>query len=619
MLPFLRNIRRIQIGFFDDDGKEASSVTYDLTQLEPSHVLLKKIKTEKAASEEFVQHFTIISHTAEGLAKNENRTYTKSEGASQAYSKSEVILAFPISEKPVPIIEPQQVYAFLPVRPVGFNFLIQADFVTEASRQDIVKDSLCNLGLLKAIAEAFASAATELSEHEALRYTWPAYLPNTTGSWEMFWLSLVDEIRTSLQKAPAFYDYKGYGWRLLRDLLHATSDMFDENQKLLLEDGDPAEVISRQYGSTDLKILKSYGLCDVTPARFIRWLGADLANGITSRMQSQGTTDLWHEQTAAISNFALNHRTVRGFHGPKIKDMDLVPLEGGSWTSASLGPIYLPTVKGLDIPVDLGMRILSRRVEGEKRSLLVNSLGVKPFLNAPGIIGSIWPSLFQDTVGIGDCTSEILVDELKQLKASECCDIERIGNIYHALHKLLQSNTGSEQSNLKAIFENEALIYVPSDDASSWYKVSQCVWSSAAKLRGRVSLTDDYKDLEEFFVGHLGVRPVDLAMAIDELRQVAVRDSTTVNEIKDFIWIINSLLPSGNTSPVPQDILRARIFPVRYPNGRVQVRAYDTAFFIIDRESLGSSFESKVKLFDFKLEQVARLRPYIEWLNIQGL
>ncbi|KAL2873659.1 hypothetical protein SGCOL_011141, partial [Colletotrichum sp. CLE4] len=377
MLPFLRNIRRIQIGFFDDDGKEASSVTYDLTQLEPSHVLLKKIKTEKAASEEFVQHFTIISHTAKGLAKNENRTYTKSEGASQAYSKSEVVLAFPISEKSVPIIEPQQVYAFLPVRPVGFNFLIQADFVTEASRQDIVKDSLCNLGLLKAIAEAFPSAATELSEHEALRYTWPAYLPNTTGSWDMFWLSLVDEIRTSLQKAPAFYDHKGYGWRLLRDLLHATSDMFDENQKLLLEDGDPAEVILRQYGSTDIKILKSYGLCDVTPARFRRWLGADLANGITSRMQSQGTTDLWHEQTAAISNFALNHRTVRGFHGPKIKDMDLVPLEGGSWTSASLGPIYLPTVKGLDIPVNLGMGILSRRVEGEKRSLLVNSLGVK--------------------------------------------------------------------------------------------------------------------------------------------------------------------------------------------------------------------------------------------------
>ncbi|KAL2873660.1 hypothetical protein SGCOL_011142 [Colletotrichum sp. CLE4] len=243
----------------------------------------------------------------------------------------------------------------------------------------------------------------------------------------------------------------------------------------------------------------------------------------------------------------------------------------------------------------------------------------RPFLNAPGIIGSIWPSLFQDTVGIGDCTSEILVDELKQLKASECCDIERIGNIYHALHKLLQSNTGSEQSDLKAIFENEALIYVPSDDASSWYKVSQCVWSSAAKLRGRVSLTDDYKDLEEIFVGHLGVRPVDLAMIIDELRQVAARDSTTVNEIKDFIWIINSLLPSGKTSPVPQDILRVRIFPVRYPNGRVQVRAYDTDFFIIDRESLGSSFESKVKLFDFKLEQVARLRPYIEWLNMQGL
>ncbi|KXH24937.1 hypothetical protein CSIM01_09992 [Colletotrichum simmondsii] len=88
VLPFLRNIRRVQIAFYDDREEQTSSVTYDLTRLEPSHVLLKKIKTEKAASEESIQYFPTCHYTVQRLAKNENGTYSKSEEASRAYSKS---------------------------------------------------------------------------------------------------------------------------------------------------------------------------------------------------------------------------------------------------------------------------------------------------------------------------------------------------------------------------------------------------------------------------------------------------------------------------------------------------------------------------------------------------
>ncbi|KAK1512450.1 uncharacterized protein CCOS01_14690 [Colletotrichum costaricense] len=985
MLPFLRNIRQIQVAFYDDHEEQTSSVTYDLTRLEPSHVLLKKIKTEKEASEESVQHFRTFHHTVEGLAKNENRTYSKSEEASQAYSKSEVILAFPISETSAPIIEPQEVFAFLPVRPVGFNFLIQADFVTEASRQDIVKDSRRNIGLLKGVAEAFAIAVTELSEHEALRYTWPSYLPDKkTGSWDAFWLSLVDEIGSKLRNAPAFYDHKGSGRRLLSDLLYAVPGMFDEYDELLLDDGDPAEVISQNYDATWLETLKNYGLQNATFETFFEWLEADLKNSETSRMKSRETTNAWHDHTAAILHFAVSKARSRKLFTARIKNMDLIPLESGYWRPASLGPIYLPCVSGLDIPVDVGLNILCREVKSEMRTLLFESLGVtsasletvkqaiaqqyanaearervtlqasnnhlrflylaenldsktgkplqcfyvfdqhlrlrqplieivylpnndtngpqevfrktdpgpnagdyapghdavfahdlyfceeplkpgnqkvswrtwftkhaslrthidfnaprtsslpilkndaeyirifrpdkfmecllqwyqaqakgtisaetikrlrevevlcrhkipyataplavvyfpvqrlqkkvsrflndvdffpwlwlngnethdeipqrwkgllsdlnfgcpgndldfaldilhffiqeslessyhwtreslaklfklyqhiqiqcaesdnrgtavqtvrnlfnknefihiplakgdcewvlpgvcvwdapqsmatkhvlnrlyQPFLGAPSTMKSIYSSLFQETVGIGNCTIEIWVEELKQLKASECGDIDRIGKIYHALHQLILGKTEPKQVDLREIFENDALILVPSDDASLWYKTSQCVWSNAARLRGRVSLTDNYQKLEEFFVGHLGVKPLDFSMAIAELEDAAAKGAA-VKELKESIWIVNSLLPSNclaSKPDIPHNIFSARIFPVSYPDGRVTAENFLNDFFIIDRESLGTMFKNKVRLLDFTLEQVARLRPFIEWLDLR--
>ncbi|KAK1455746.1 hypothetical protein CMEL01_04506 [Colletotrichum melonis] len=86
----ITNIRRIQIAFHDGHEEQASSVTYDLTRLEPSHVLQKMIKTEKAAFEESVQYFPTFHDTVQRLAKNDDRTYSKSEEASQTYSKSEI-------------------------------------------------------------------------------------------------------------------------------------------------------------------------------------------------------------------------------------------------------------------------------------------------------------------------------------------------------------------------------------------------------------------------------------------------------------------------------------------------------------------------------------------------
>ena len=51
------------------------------------------------------------------------RTLTKlpKDAARPMTDKAEVVLAFPLDEASLPIIEQQHVFAFLPVRKVGFN------------------------------------------------------------------------------------------------------------------------------------------------------------------------------------------------------------------------------------------------------------------------------------------------------------------------------------------------------------------------------------------------------------------------------------------------------------------------------------------------------------------
>ncbi len=167
-------------------------------------------------------------------------------------------------------------------------------------------------------------------------------------------------------------------------------------------------------------------------------------------------------------------------------------------------------------------------------------------------------------------------------------------------------------------FEIDDLIYASADDLPPWHKPSQCVWSKAARLRGKVSLNEDYEDLERLFTKVLGVKQVDLMMAIDELKHTGSRPSVLVPEVKQSIWTVNSLLSTETSLPDPSDILNSSIFPIRYPHGDVTCRSVSTEFFVVDREQLSQNFATKVKFLDFSLEDVVRLRPFLHWAGLQS-
>ncbi|CAE8595377.1 unnamed protein product [Polarella glacialis] len=110
-----------------------------------------------------------------------------------------VVVALPLVEDPVP----QRVFAFLPVRPVGFRFAAHAPFHLTASRDDLHR-SAANSRLRDAIAPAFLQACTQSSaaSERALKYvgTEPA---------DPFWFSVRSTILAGLQGVPCIQTSHG--------------------------------------------------------------------------------------------------------------------------------------------------------------------------------------------------------------------------------------------------------------------------------------------------------------------------------------------------------------------------------------------------------------------------
>lgn len=163
------------------------------------------------------------------------------------------------------------------------------------------------------------------------------------------------------------------------------------------------------------------------------------------------------------------------------------------------------------------------------------------------------------------------------------------------------------------------MIYFNSGSASRWYTVSECLWSSATQIRGRVALNDLYPDLEGFFVGFLGVQELTLDMAYDELKEMGARvPSPSITTIKETIWALNSLLSSAERMPDAVPVFERTIFPVRYPNGSVKLQSGHTLFAIADRKVLSDIFTPRAKTLDFTLDEVRRLQPFLSWLDLES-
>src|SRR3569833_1755522 len=88
---------------------------------EDHRAVIRNYREENGYVEEKRSYSHVTKLYVTGLPMSENRKSTKAERATGAYGNAEVILAFPLTEDSRPSIEAQQVFAFLPIRRLGFN------------------------------------------------------------------------------------------------------------------------------------------------------------------------------------------------------------------------------------------------------------------------------------------------------------------------------------------------------------------------------------------------------------------------------------------------------------------------------------------------------------------
>ncbi|RYP77160.1 hypothetical protein DL770_007110 [Monosporascus sp. CRB-9-2] len=122
MLLFLKKLKHVEVHFHDENGVETvSSIISAHNAGRPSRHMLEKLDNKNENIERTQRMYHVVETLARNLPRNENREYSAQEEASRAYSTAPVVLAFPLTNDDVPLVGPQEVFAFLPVRRVGFN------------------------------------------------------------------------------------------------------------------------------------------------------------------------------------------------------------------------------------------------------------------------------------------------------------------------------------------------------------------------------------------------------------------------------------------------------------------------------------------------------------------
>ncbi|KIW01104.1 uncharacterized protein PV09_07391 [Verruconis gallopava] len=304
------------------------------------------------------------------------RTKSSKKDERDWIKQAEVVLAFPVDENDTPLIDQQQhVYAFLPLRKVGFNFLIQSDFITQASREDVF-DRPWNQRLLEEAAALFeATICTFIGLGTDLSWKWIRYLP-TKGIVDDFWKKLEMLLFSRLRNREVF-DSLGQGQFKPTDLRILSEKYLDENSKPLLPSppkkrGSWAYCSDRYQEDIDIPILKHYGAKDFELSEFVDRLKYDLRRP-EPQMHSDDTTSDWHIRVARVLINAIQSGYLQ-----QLKTFRLIRTIVPTWIAMDEGPVFLPTSGGIELPKDLKLSIIDPIcLENPTRESLYHKLGVE--------------------------------------------------------------------------------------------------------------------------------------------------------------------------------------------------------------------------------------------------
>lgn len=321
-----------------------------------------------------VERYVLVRHLAQTPSQEPGR-----EGVEQ----SEIMLAFPVTETGEPVIEKQEVHAFLPLRCYGFNFIVQADFITSASREDVLEHKEWNSALLRSIIDAFLLAVERFVDHLTLRNVWFRYLPESIS--DSFFCYVEHKLMTELQHRPILRSSNGTYVRASQLLILPASLRDDFDVPLIPEAHLPRGLyyLSSDYDAhnQDGRILRRLGVREMTDDDFLVGLTKmDQANLFGAQSAA------WHDLVATCllrlprPSFGKGVRT-------EVTLLRILPLHNGTWAVAALASKFMFPPSGVSIPDDLGLQSIAPGIPAfSARYQLFVRLGVT--LPNPAIIAT---------------------------------------------------------------------------------------------------------------------------------------------------------------------------------------------------------------------------------------
>jgi hypothetical protein len=371
-LIFLRRLRNIHVTIVSDDEDIWKS---NLSRAEAvgSGQSVMQLRHNEASLD-----YIVIRHTVESLQFEEKR-----EGVSQ----SEILLAFPIDTNEQPRLDPQHVYAFLPIREYGFQvcrflphrvanfvngaqFLMQADFLLIASREDVDNSSHWNRTLRDGFVEAFLKATKQFNT-SSLRFVWLRYLPEQPLLSDFF-SPLKKVILQRLSEEPVLEAWSGE-MACPTALIYVPEDFRDTgNIPITLTNDREAVYLSQNYDHADKKYLKLLGVMEMGFDEFIRDLKAFIARDFDQFIQKPAD---WHACLARTLVKAPRR------YKEAISKLPLVELREGGWIAAEDKKIFFPgDSASWAIPGGIELLVAHPVVMGDySRRSLLQSLGVRNF------------------------------------------------------------------------------------------------------------------------------------------------------------------------------------------------------------------------------------------------
>lgn len=341
LLLFLRKIECIEINVIPTDGRRA-----------PAPRVLRRRADSRIP--DGLQQFTLISTYASSFLVSSHRvTNLGQDHRRKGREHSDILLAFPGMLSRYPPTVTQNVYSFLPIRNYGFKvglssarldkawasnlrlikFIIQADFLLTASREDIDNSSDWNLKLRDELPRALLTAIKRFNSRRLFN-EWLPYLIfdyNQPGFFE----DLGKDVLKLLSRQPILKSITG-DLKPPSELTRIPASLADRNGGSMIPRGfSPYTLVAPELMSEFAAALDGLGVRTLSNDEFINQISYFIPR-FPKVFQSQPSA--WHSRLASILlNLARSPQ-----YRDRISQLPMVLLQDGRWVTPDAGQLLLP-------------------------------------------------------------------------------------------------------------------------------------------------------------------------------------------------------------------------------------------------------------------------------------